>query len=368
MSNPAVNSPELTTVRGIACVALVAYHVVGPTSASGMHLPDSSQWHHAMNSFNFFRMPLFSVISGFVYAGRRVERHFIAEFLKKKSLRLGAPLLFVTAVMLGLRRLAYGDSTSAIDAFGFHYQHLWFIQALLIIFIGVAVCDSFGRLNSVGLLCLSLASLVLSQSFDFVSVFSLNGALYLAPFFIFGMILRAEPTILQSRNYLPVAAWFVAIGFVLQQAGILGAIMPVGRLSLAAALCGCGAAYAIFAVCPRIAFLESIGAYSYTIYLWHPIAAASVRLAVNRYTALPSAEEFLLLVAAGLVVPIIIHRAVERIPLLSLLIAGIRLPHRRSVKAARLPALVPAHRFNTRSWSNDNSPVALNARSWSDVK
>src|SRR4051794_26999070 len=95
---------ELGTVRGLACVALVAYHVLGPTSASGMHLPDSSYWHVAMNSLDFLRMPMFSVLAGFFYAAHRVDAAALGGFLHRKAVRLLAPLLFVTTIMFILRR------------------------------------------------------------------------------------------------------------------------------------------------------------------------------------------------------------------------------------------------------------------------
>lgn len=125
---------ELATVRGIACVALVAYHVVGPSAADGMHLPDSSYWHTAMNSLDFLRMPLFAVLAGFIYARRRVDPGTLIEFIHRKALRLLAPLLFVTAVMVMLRRVTYGDDTTYAHALLYHYEHLWFLQAIFLIF------------------------------------------------------------------------------------------------------------------------------------------------------------------------------------------------------------------------------------------
>ena len=70
-----VSVPRLQsdTVRGLACLALLAYHVVGPDQTSGMRLPDGSAWHLAMNSLDFLRMPVFTVLSGYFYASHRAE-------------------------------------------------------------------------------------------------------------------------------------------------------------------------------------------------------------------------------------------------------------------------------------------------------
>ena len=325
MDRSSVAKPEITTVRGIACVALVAYHVVGTSAVSGMHLPDGSMWHRVLDALDFIRMPIFAVVAGYVYARRRVEASSIANFLKSKVLRLAIPLVFVTTTMVGLRRGAYGADTSLTTALTSHYQHLWFLQALLIIFVLMAACDAYARLSSKGLGVVALTTLALSSSIQFPNTFSLNGVVYLAPLFLFGMILRGERQLL-DRHHARVALWFVMLGLILQQATPLlgGAGLP--NTSLPAALCGCGAAYLMLAVCPRIQLFEMIGAYSYTIYLWHSVAAATAREFAKHYIVLPTPVMFAILLAIGVAVPIALHFCVRRVPVLATLVAGLRAP------------------------------------------
>lgn len=324
MSEVAGPRLELGTIRGIACLALVAYHVVGPTPVSGMHLPQTSAWHHAMNSFDFLRMPLFSVLSGFLYAGHRVDRSSLPGFFRKKALRLLAPLLFVTLIMMLLRRAVYGDATTLLHALLFHYQHLWFIQALAVIFLVIGTWDSVARPNWVGLSVAAFGAIMLSRSFELTTFFSINGAFYLGPFFLFGMILRVHPAILDSKELLLIAAWFVGIVMLLQQATTLASGVPITRTSLAAAVCGFGAGFLLLALCPKLPLFEAIGAYSYTIYLWHSIAASAVRHTLQAFVGLPQVVEFSVLLAVGMIVPIGMHIIVERIPILSLFVAGLR--------------------------------------------
>ena len=325
MTRSHVVRPEITTLRGIACVALVAYHVIGPTSVSGMHLPDSSLWHHAMNALDFLRMPIFAVIAGYVYASRRVDRASLGRFIKGKFMRLAIPLVFMTAVMVALRYAAYGDAISLATALTSHYQHLWFLQSLLIIFVLIALCDSFARLSSKGLAVVALTTLAVSESLTFPNTLSLNGVVYLAPLFLFGIVLREEPALL-GKPQIRVGIWFVAVGLLLQQAAPLLGGAEVPRSSLAAALCGCGAAYVLVATCPRIALFEKVGAYSYTIYLWHSVAAAAARETLEHFVALPTVVAFTVLMAIGIIVPIAIHLSVRHIPVLATLMAGLRSP------------------------------------------
>jgi glucan biosynthesis protein C len=321
-------------VRGIACVALVAYHVIGPTSASGMHLPDGSAWHLLMNSLDFLRMPIFSVVSGFVYARHRASRSSLLPFAQKKIGRLLVPLLFVTAVMLAIRHRIYGEQTSFAQAILFHYQHLWFIQALLLLFAGVALWDAYARPGWVGLLAAAFGSVMISRSFTLTGFLSLNGALYLAPFFFFGMILRIEEAVLRREELVRLAAWIVALVLAVNEVVILMHGEPILRTSLPAAVCGVGGSYLLMVRCPRMRPFHEIGSYSYTIYLWHSVTSSAARHALERWFNLPHAGEFAVLLVAGLGVPILIHRAVERVPVLSLAVAGVRKPFKKPAQEA----------------------------------
>lgn len=325
---------ELGTVRGIACVALVAYHVIGPGPANGMHLPDSSVWHRVMNGLDFLRMPLFSVMSGYFYAKARADRCSIAGFLSKKLRRLGVPLLFGTTVMFLLRSQVYGDVTSYSDALFFHYQHYWFLQALLLIFAVVAVWDAISPARWQGLSVGAFATLMVSRSFYVTQFFSLSGALYLAPFFLSGMILRIEPAVLRRPELPRLALWAAGIVMAVHQLATVESGLPVGRNSFPAAVCGFAGAYLLFVRCPKIPFFEVIAKYSFTIYLWHSIAASMLRQATERVVHLPVPIEFLLLLSAGVAIPVALHLVVRRIPLLSTLVAGIEPASRDPVPVA----------------------------------
>lgn len=326
MTSSNVPRLELTTVRGFACFALVAYHVVGPDATSGMHLPDASIWHRAMSLFDFFRMPLFSALSGYIYAMNRVSRGTVVEFAKKKAARLGFPLFFATTVMFILRRFAYADSTNYIDALAFHYQHLWFIQALILIFATVAIWDAVAPPNWQGLCIAAFVAAMISRSMEVTQFFSLGGALFLAPFFLFGMVLHLQPALLRRADLLNLALWVAGTVMILHQLALLEGGTPVPKNSVPAVFCGFCAAYLMFSLCPRVRLFEFVGSFSFTIYLWHSIAASAVRQVLLSQFDMALPLEFAVLLCVGLIVPIAIHLAVQRIPVLCLLVAGIRKP------------------------------------------
>lgn len=317
---------ELNSVRGLACVALVAYHVIGPTKDSGLHLPDHSHWHVIMNSLDFLRMPMFTVLSGYLYARHRVEREALAEFARKKASRLVAPLLFVTTVMFVLRAAVYGDQTSYLEALFFHYQHLWFLQSLIIIFAGIALWDAFHRPSWPELCIAAFAAVMLTRTFEITPFLSLNGVLYLIPFFALGMIFRTQPVILGSRDLMLLASGVALIVLTMQQLSDAFGGAALTRNSVPAAVCGIAGAYLLLSRFPKVRLLEMIGSFSFSIYLWHSIAASAVRQTIIADMALTTAVEFGILLAVGIAAPIAVHLIVERVPLLSIFAAGIRQP------------------------------------------
>ena len=81
-------SARIQSLRGLACLLLVGFHVVGVDSAAGLRFADDSLPRLATSLLIHVRMPLFTFLSGFVYAYRPVARGQALAFAKKKALRL----------------------------------------------------------------------------------------------------------------------------------------------------------------------------------------------------------------------------------------------------------------------------------------
>ena len=133
---------NLDTIRGLVCLLLVCFHVVGNSDLTGLRLPLTSNWHYAMKTFEFIRMPIFTVLSGFLYGRLRATSSTISTFLWKKARRIAVPLFVATTVYWLLRRLTVGEEWSFFTALFWSYQHLWYLQALIILFTFTAVTDA----------------------------------------------------------------------------------------------------------------------------------------------------------------------------------------------------------------------------------
>ncbi len=316
---------NMNSVRGLACLLIIALHVVGDAETNGLHLPMTSDWHYVMRSVEFLRIPLFTALSGYLYAGKRLTREDLGQFWIKKVRRLVIPLLFVTSVELALRRRAYGDETSIFVAVFFSFVHLWYIQALILLFAIASVMDAYFRPSVNAMVLIALATIMVAQAgVPLPTFFSLYGVSYLGPYFLFGIILRERHMLLRDRRTGDVALGVVVIVLIAQQLGLWGLTVGVELLQLPAALAGMGFVFVLLQRFPRIGILAAVGEYSYTIYLWHIMASAGVRNALIRAGISNLPLTFTLCFLAGLTAPIVLYHIARRIPLISTAVTGER--------------------------------------------
>jgi glucans biosynthesis protein C len=85
------------------------------------------------------------------YALRPVRREHLPDFYSKKLRRLGIPLLILAPIFFVLQAITPG-TTATPDWYEFltipvlPYQHFWYLQALLLIFLAVGFLDAMGWL------------------------------------------------------------------------------------------------------------------------------------------------------------------------------------------------------------------------------
>lgn len=326
----------MNSVRGLVCLLVVALHVVGDADSHGLHLRVALGWHYVMQSIEFLRMPLFTALSGYLYAGQRATRREFGRFWVKKGRRLVIPFVFSTVVYWWLRDSACGHGMSLAHALLYENGHLWYLQALLLLFAGISVADAFCHPTATGVILVGFATIMVMQSGEPMPIFfGVSGALYLAPYFLFGTLLRDYPAWLRDKQFGALAFGIMIIVLASQQLGLLGLTVPVSVLQLPAAMCGMAGVVVLLQRFPENALLARIGSYSYTIYLWHVLAASTVRDGLIRLgvTAVPSL--YVLSFLAAVAAPILLYHVARRIPLMSVAVTG-----ERSRRMATLPARV----------------------------
>ena len=326
-----LESARVQTLRGIACLLLVAFHTVGATAASGLHVPDDSPYRVFTNLFVHLRMPLFTFLSGLVYAYRPLHAGHALQFSGKKLRRLGLPFIVASTLLYCLNLVLHHEVPPLLQMwtiYVFPFKHLWFVQSLLIVFAALVALESFGALSTFPRFMLVFAlSLGLYASAPFESqAFGLHNATYLLPFFLGGLGAHRYRDLFRRRRVLiaTVLCFVAAQGFhtciVLTRA--LAPIVPSEDRSAIHLLIGLSASLGAVQLLPRMRLLERIGGSAYPIYLYHPLFVAAVFFAAGAPTAASTSLLFVLAGAAGIVGPMLMERGARQVRGGQLLLEG----------------------------------------------
>lgn len=303
---------HVVELRGLACILLVAYHVVGIPGA-GMQVAEGSVYRYATDSFELIRMPLFTFISGLVYALNPARGDRLKTFFVKKLRRLGFPFLVVSTLFYLLQTHAPGaNGTSAPDSmwriYVFSYAHFWYLQALFLIFTGVALLDVLHAMDRPGRFALAMAAaVVLCLTVHVDSNFlSVNEACFLLPHFLLGVGVTRFRAMVPRQTMLGAAGAALAIGVALHQASLWGYLPHFGWNSGVALLCGMGGAVTLLHAMPPGRIFRTVGASSYAIYLHHALFAAGARVVLHRLAA-TDGMIFCVALIAGLTGPMVLE-------------------------------------------------------------
>jgi fucose 4-O-acetylase-like acetyltransferase len=267
-----------------------------------------------MNSLEWLRMPLFTVLSGYVYAMHRADFPNLDRFMWKKARRLLLPFAVVAATYWGIKVLVLHEPSPPLWAvYLFSYEHFWFLQAIITIFLVVGIVDAVAR-PSVSWLALAVCLLAVSSHAFYneaTHVFAFWRTLYLAPYFVFGMLLREDPRWLKMPSLWCAAAIIALAGLVLHQMSLNGSVGPFLRANFLATLTGFSLTYLVLALIPPVKPLAWIGAYAFTIYLWHSLANGAIRPLLV-HLGLDVWALFAGGMLSGILLPIVLHQVASR--------------------------------------------------------
>jgi peptidoglycan/LPS O-acetylase OafA/YrhL len=348
-------SGRVQALRGVACLLLVAFHVIGASATSGLRVPDSSAWRTFTNLVVHLRMPLFTFLSGFVYALRPLGPGQLWTFSGRKLRRLGVPLMVASTLLYGLHAAMHHPVPPLSQLWTVYllpYWHLWFVQALLVVFAVLIVLESIAALSTftrfVTVLALAMA-LYFAAPFRAPDGSALYNATYLLPFFLCGLGARRFQQFLESRRALfaAVLCFVLAQGFhsyvVLTRT--LPPIEPVDQRSGLNLAIGMSAALCALRLLPRGRLMERIGGSSYAIYLYHPLFVAAVLYAVGTHGTVARGPTFVVAAIAGITGPMLMELAAGHLPGGRLLLEGRSAPSAsRSWRLRVVSDVIPADR------------------------
>jgi peptidoglycan/LPS O-acetylase OafA/YrhL len=157
-----------------------------------------------------------------------------------------------------------------------------------------------------------------------VDAFGINGAIYLLPFFVAGMIGQENVDALKQRFKVIGPLVFVVISLTLLYVAAVDRELIVDRRSLIGLTVGCVSCIALLSSDMRSKALTWLGGYSYAIFLFHVLFAATSRFILGR---LGVKDESLLVfggLLCGLLGPVVLSMIFSRFNFTSVLFLGER--------------------------------------------
>lgn len=312
MSPSAPRHPGLQSLRGLACLMLVLYHVVGADAGRGLRLEDGPV-RLFVDALAAVRMPLFALIAGALYGWR--PRHGRAA-LADKFQRLMVPALTVGTLFALTQALVPGTNRPVTDWHLLHIvpvAHFWFLQSLFLVFVLVMGLERLGWLDRPG----PLAAVFAAAGAAYLSHpgfiwFGVAGAVYLLPYFLAGMVLTRHG--LQTRLDRP---WMPAL-LIAAGSAVLALWAPPApeqdRYTLPMLAAGLMLATALWLRPVRAGWLTRIGDDSYAIFLYHAFFTAAARIVLLRLGVTELGPQLVLGLAAGIVGPMLLQRVLMRLP------------------------------------------------------
>lgn len=329
---------SIETIRGLALLLMVIGHVIGQND-NGMRVSDDSFWSYLYFSLMYIRMPLYTVISGYVYALRPVEPSGWKGFMGNKIRRLIVPLLFVSTIQYLFQAFIPSVNTpreieEIWRIYLFSYSHFWYLQALLIVFILITLIDYNKWFDNINVWLIGLFVSFVFFLFPIpTKFFSLQQVSYLLPFFLLGYGLCKFPASDIKKKPVVIAVVIIFIvGFVIQQISWfydLGVINK--RVSIISLVVGVTGTSLLMFIKREVHWLAYIGKYSYTVYLWHVFATAGSRIFLENLINIKENLVFTFIVGLllGSLGPIYFEKLVLRNRLLSFLCLGTKLKKKR---------------------------------------
>jgi surface polysaccharide O-acyltransferase-like enzyme len=318
---PGAKSKDQTieTLRGLAIFAVVVGHVIGDWPSTGLRVAPDSIYRYLYDATTNLRMPMFFVISGFLYAHRPVVSGRFAEFALGKARLLVPPFLSVATLQYLMKAIVPGVNLPTqirdiwrIYVFGF--DQFWFSQATIVTFAVVLLAEKIPPLSGPRRWPVYLTLAIL---FDLaapkVAFFSLGAFSMMLPFFCLGGLLYRPPTRLQGPPAVATVVVVFLAALTVQQLIWFGRLTLGGRETLILQLCeGLSFAYLLFRFRRTSPQLAVLGGFAYPIYLFHVFGTAGSRILATRLGIEHRALLLTFGVACGLGLPVAIDLLFRR--------------------------------------------------------
>ena len=340
----------IEALRGLACLCVVVYHVIGYDAANGLRAADGTWLRAVADGFDAFHMPAFALIAGLVFALSPPRPGATLRFLRRRLTRIGLPLLVGTSVYLAALQVA-ATNTDAPDAlwqaYLFPFMHFWYLQAILWVIAAAVLAERLGCLKGRWLELAILAAVAIYMvRAQLPMVFSLRLAAYLLPFFLVGVWLarsaRAAGSGLAvlaplSLGAAALAGWLALAGGFIEAPPVIANVLKL--------VAGLGLSIGLLRTRLAPGWLVRLGSVSYAVYLYHVFGTAAAREGLLALGQTSLALHLLVGTAVGIALPVAFRAALLQFgriaPALPLTVIG-EAPSRRAAAGPMAGPAVPS--------------------------
>jgi len=345
---------SVETLRGLAILLVIAGDIIrDDTNPIAIARPSFfvSLLQYLELTLSTIRMPLFTVISGYLYAASPAAADSFKKLISGKARRILIPFFSVSTIQVIVFSLftVSGYSLTQIPKFYiWPDQHLWFLAAVFQIFIMVGLLDVFKLLDSSKkYLAVCLLTFIPHVAFGLPKILALSGVNYLLPFFLLGYGLRRYPDLFVTRKNLPLFIIVFLLSFSIKPAYLAVYQQLIENHSFRR-MAGIAAAFTgiplIFYFRKPVRWLAFIGYYAFGLYLFHRISVLFIRSLFQTLSIQNPYAIFFGYLIGGILIALIMQLFLERFSFTRIWILGLK-----KNEKIKKPKEVIADLFSSRS-------------------
>jgi hypothetical protein len=327
---PKEKDQSIETLRGLAILLVVAGYII--LDDLGLHgrTVFSSGLKFSYYCLKPIRMPLFTVISAYLYASFPATKETFKKLVSGKMRRILIPFAVVSAVQYAFYSIVPTHVPHPINEiyriYLYPLDQFWFLYSIFWIFIIVGAMDAFKMLETPKKWFFWLAvALVSNAIFDPTRLFSINGVNYLLPFFLIGYGIRRFYAMLFTprmiKSYLAVMA-IAYVPYLLQYwrtPGDADALHKGTSLFIS-----CTAVPLIFHYRKNIPFFARIGYYAFGIHIFNKISVAFPRAQFHFWHMENDAVIFITFLASSVIFSIGFQELMEKFSFTRKFVLGLK--------------------------------------------
>jgi fucose 4-O-acetylase-like acetyltransferase len=324
---------SIETLRGLAILLVVSGHII----RQDINSLDQSQPSFIVSLFRCLeytlatiRLPLFTVISGFLYAAAPATKETLKKLFKGKTRRILVPYLTFSTIQFILFCFvpSSGDHWSEFWKIYILPKHqLWFLLSVFNIFIVVGLLDAFTWLETPKrFFSVCVLAILLHCSFEMTGGLSIYGVNYLFPFFLLGYGIRRYASYFFSQRWAllltsvfvvsflfkPIFYTFIHTGLSFYGGRLLDVIVAFSGIPI------------LFHFRRPIPWLAFFGYYAFGIHLFHRVSVTAVRLPFQAWNIQDPMLIFFSYLFGGVIIALLIQVFCEQFTWTSRLVLGLK--------------------------------------------